>query len=60
MGPVNANTSVGVAIYVVTREEGKVGGAEVMKVLKLLSEMLADKKMTESTKDRITLQVSLP
>ena len=38
---------MGVAIYVVTREEGKVGGAEVMKVLKLLSEMLADKKMTE-------------
>ena len=58
MGPIHTNTSVGVVIYVVTRENGKVGGAQVMRVLKLLSEMLSDKNMTEATKDRVTLQVS--
>ena len=62
-GPVHSELVVNIVIYVVTCGRigggGGGGGGEVLRVLRLLSEILADKGIQEVTKNRVTVQVGV-
>ena len=58
-GPVHSELFVNFVIYVVCgRVLGGERGGEVLKVLRLLSEMLTDKGVQEGIRSRITIQVN--